>query len=239
MTSFPAVGCALLILGISAVVHAADAIPSAAGMTLPPPATDELPEIAPGEIRVLSVDSLKGPAKKYLGQAGNLMPTPSRTNADGISYRQSDGPPQSVDMLEFFVGMSKSTQELKNLASDPVVLPESFLSKATFVGYVLEKGPRGTNSRISRVYRVGESTLMFTEWDYLADGGGVAQFSEYINGTVGGAPSVLHVTTAESGALWHLGWATAVKAYNLYWHEPKFAEGTAGVVMQLANALSK
>ena len=82
--------------------------------------------------------------------------------------------------------------------------------------------------------------LAITEWDYLADGGGVMQVAEYVNATINGAPAVL-IAEQDSGgrALWTLTWTVNGKNFIVNIFEPRFEKSTQALALSVTTSISK
>ena len=223
-----------------AIVVFAAALNTAQGWCESPPIRQgDLPPIAPGEAKTMSIKDLPPAAQASIGGSA-ASARKAHTTVEGVSYTELGATPQAVSMLERFAARSrKALDERHKQSSAPVPLPAQFASTAQFVGFIEEPGTSGSLTRLSRLYRLDGKTIMLTEWDYPTDGGGVVQIAEYVNTSVKGTPAVLTVQTAESAALWCLSWATASKDYTFYVHEPRLAESTAAFILDFASSVSK
>ncbi|HWW06519.1 hypothetical protein [Collimonas sp.] len=84
---------------------------------------------------------------------------------------------------------------------------------------IIPDGPTvaGPWTSVIRVFKRQDGVLlMLSEWDYVADGGGIVTVSELMNVKVKGAPAMLSIKKSPSGnVMTELAWATKKKYFTI------------------------
>jgi len=98
---------------------------------------------------------------------------------------------------------------------------------------------KDTATRVFRVIRSGDHCIEMTEWNFVADGGGIMQLAERINRRVLGQPAVLTIVQAPSGAAeWKMSWQVNGVEIELVITDSKLDLKTENLVMHVAERLT-
>jgi hypothetical protein len=209
----------------------------------PQPPRASLPEIPSGSSREISLDELPKEARDFFLQSssGKSIPASQPKEIVHRGVRRLEGHPEELAWVEELA--ARAIPSIDEAKVRVALVPGSGipLPNAKFVGFV-PQGPtlNGLWSKVARLFRYKEKTVVLSEWDYVADGGGVLQFSELVNVDINGSRGSLAVKTAVGkGALWSLTWERQGKLFELYILEPKLEDATEHLILAVARGISQ
>lgn len=203
--------------------------------------------MTPGKATVISQDKLPAAMQKV-----------ARAN---IAQRRAGSGYEPVPEDVFTYGLSYQSRILRdgnsahNIKVKLAELDGSALARCRYDGF-LPNGPtlNGPWTSVVRVFTCSNQIVMLSEWDYVADGGGITIVKEAMNTTVGKFPAQLSRKRSPSGkVMTELAWATDNKYFTLtVWADvprgqrPEQSDGNAdmdhavteGTMIRIANQLS-
>lgn len=197
------------------------------------------------------------PGKTTVISQDKLLPAMQNVARKHIAKSRAGGRYKSVPEDVFTYGLSYQSRILRdgnsahNVKVKLAELGGNPLAHCRYDGF-LPDGPTLTGpwTSVVRVFScsAGE-TVMLSEWDYVADGGGVTIVKEAMNAMVGKFPAQLSRKRSPSGkVMTELSWATDKKYFTLtVWADVPREESsennadqtlTEGTIMSIANKLS-
>ena len=149
---------------------------------------------------------------------------------------------QSVDegYMDFLSNYPKRVKrEPGGMRVNLINLQRSKFDQFKLIGYLPEGVGPPPWSWVSRLFDAGNGNSVFlSEWDFVADDGGVELLEEYLNSKVGGFDAVAMLNVSDKGRLlWHLTWFEPRKKIDLYYSCASAPCVSQAKIFELANSL--
>jgi hypothetical protein len=171
-------------------------------------ANSPIPQMEIGKVKHISRDKLPPELKAFMDkEVSNLQ----------------RGYEEVSDEQFVFLGDYKNRLRLhddvsKNLTVSLNDISKTELSKYTYEGIIPEGPTRGGPwSSVTRVFRDSNGLIIrLTEWDFVADGGGIVIVDDIMTANVAGIPAYLSVKKSPSGkSMTVLEWVSDKKQFTL------------------------